>query len=68
MFTIFVSNGTHAYALLFTLQCDKEQIPIMCRMLDSFRFSAEPVPAEIPDAVWQEVERAFEPPRCAGDE
>jgi hypothetical protein len=68
MFSVFVSNGMYAYRLWFTLQCEEEDVAIVHRIVDSFRFSAESAPAEIPDTVWQEVQRAFKPPRCAGNE
>lgn len=65
MLTVYVGNGRYVYRLWFTLYCDPEEVPIIRRVLDSFRFSAQTVPAEIPEEVWQEVGRAFEPPRCA---
>ncbi|MBC7225611.1 MAG: hypothetical protein H5T61_00065 [Thermoflexales bacterium] len=65
MLTIYVSNGRFVYRFWFTLQCDREEMSVIRRMLDSLRFSAQTVPAEIPGEVWQEVQRAFEPPRCA---
>ena len=59
MFTVLVSNGTYVYSLLFTLRCDDEDIAVMQRFLDSFRFSTESVPAEIPQTVWENVRRAY---------
>lgn len=64
MFTVFVGNRKHVYRLWFTLTCDEQEVEIMQRILDSFRFSARPVPAEIPLNVWEDVQRAFKPPRC----
>ncbi|MCX7855854.1 MAG: hypothetical protein N2556_07775 [Anaerolineae bacterium] len=65
MLAVYVSNGQYVYRLWFTLYCDPAEIPIIRRMLNTFRFSAQAVPAEIPEEVWQEVQRTFEPPRCA---
>ncbi|MCX7683236.1 MAG: hypothetical protein N2508_14930 [Anaerolineae bacterium] len=64
MFTVFVSKGKYVYRLWFTLTCDEEEVEIIRRLLDSFRFSTRPVPAEIPPDVWGDVQRAFKPPRC----
>ncbi|MCS7282458.1 MAG: hypothetical protein RMK65_03555 [Anaerolineae bacterium] len=65
MLTVYVSNGQYVYRLWFTLYCDPAGLPILRQILDTFRFSARAVPAEIPEDVWQEVQRAFGPPRCA---
>ncbi len=67
MLTVLVGNGAYGYRLWFTLQCDEEQVTIMRQIIDSFRFSAEIVPAKIPDTLWEEVRRAYGPPRCASD-
>ncbi|MBC7225827.1 MAG: hypothetical protein H5T61_01155 [Thermoflexales bacterium] len=65
MLTVYVGNGQYIYRLWFTLHCDPAEIPVIRRMLDTFRLSAQAVPAEVPEEVWREVQRAFAPPRCA---
>jgi len=60
MFSVFLSNGAHAYRLWFTLHTDQEEIPIIRRVLDTFRFSAHYTPAEVPEEVWRDI-------RCAID-
>ncbi|MGB9873220.1 MAG: hypothetical protein ACPLYD_16385 [Anaerolineae bacterium] len=58
MFSVYLSNGVYIYRLWFTLRCDQEESPTIHRMLDTFRFSAQPFPAEIPDAVWKDIQQA----------
>lgn len=62
MLAVYLSNGIYGYKLWFTLRCDREEITRIRRVLDTFRFSAQVVPAEIPEEVWRDVQRAVE--RC----
>jgi len=62
MLTVFISNGTHAFELLYNLWCEEGEREMVGRILDSFRFSAEPVPAEVPDVVWQQAQELCEQP------
>ena len=59
MFSVFLSNGVYAYGLWFTLYTDQEEIPIIRRVLDTFRFSAHSTPAEVPEEVWRDIQRAI---------
>lgn len=56
MFTVFFSNGPHFYRLWYTMSCHEEGLSTVRRMLDSIRFSPDPVEAEIPEAVWQQAQ------------
>ncbi len=60
MFTVFFSEGTHIYRLWYTMSCREGGLSTVRRMLDSIRFSPEPIPAEIPDDVWQQALRICE--------
>lgn len=55
MFTVFTKDGRHVFRLWYTMSCHEEGLPTVRRMLNSLRFSREPVPAEIPDDVWQKA-------------
>jgi hypothetical protein len=59
MFSVFLSNGVYTYRLWFTLYTDPEEIPIIRRVLDTFRFSAHSTPAEVPEEVWRDIQRAI---------
>lgn len=59
MFSVFLSNGVYTYRLWFTLYTDPEEIPIIRQVLDTFRFSAHSTPAEIPEEVWKDIQRAI---------
>ncbi len=59
MFSVFLSNGVYAYRLWFTLYTEQEEIPIIRRLLDTFRFSVHSTPAEVPEEVWRDIQRAI---------
>jgi len=60
---VFFGDGAHFYRLWCWIACYSENgrpvaaLPDVRRVLDSIRFSPEPVPAEIPDDIWQQALR-----------
>ncbi|MGC9348995.1 MAG: hypothetical protein ACP5JG_12700 [Anaerolineae bacterium] len=55
MLTVILSDGAHVYRFWHTMRCQKGELETLRQMLDTIRFSPEPVTAEIPDEVWQQA-------------
>ena len=55
MLTVVFSDGAHVYRFWHTMFCQEGELETLRRMLDTIRFSPEPIPAEIPDDVWQQA-------------
>ncbi len=55
MLTVVFTDGAHVYRFWRTMRCGEGELETLRRMLDTLRFSPEPLAAEIPDEVWQPV-------------
>lgn len=56
--TVILSDGAHVYRLRWLrYACEENGLPTVRRILDSVRTLPEPVPAEIPDDIWQQAAR-----------
>ncbi len=57
MLTVVFRDGIHVYRLWHTMFCSTDTLEIVRQMIDSLRFSPDPVPAELPEDIWQQAVR-----------